>query len=385
MILDDHKVAFIVCVDNVQYYEECRWYIERLYIPSGFVTDIICITGAESIAEAYNFAMESSDARYKVYLHQDVFIYYREFLIDTLRIFELNDRLGLLGVLGGVNLPENAIAYNAWNRGGCFFCLNNSVGTDLQFYDQCTEQTGYMKAEAVDGMLLMTQYDIRWREDLALRWDFYDISHSLEFRRRGYHVGIPFQKEPWCMHDCGYTHIKEDKSRENLLREYQDFFNKEYVPLPEEQLDRWQGGERLKLQEQLAGVMKKCFDTGMFDQISGIWQSFGNREIASNELQYALNLAEIYIKEKKDVGDAGSFFFEVSGFNAMKAKYDTIKFLLRHIENNTSPEKMDRLIEMMRREELSAEALWCIGRHCAFKMGKMFERLFEYCSGQAFL
>ncbi len=299
MILDDHRVAFIVCVDNVQYYEECRWYIERLYVPDGFVTDIICITGAESIAEAYNSAMESSDARYKVYLHQDVFIYHREFLLDTLRIFELDDRLGLLGMLGGVNLPEDAIAYNAWNRGGCFFCLNNSAGTDLQFYDQCTEQTGYMKAEAVDGMLLMTQYDIRWREDLALGWDFYDISHSLEFRRRGYHVGIPFQKEPWCMHDCGYTHIKGDKSRENLLREYQDFFHKEYVPLQGGRLECCQGGERLKIQKQLAGVMIKCFDTGMFDQISSIRQSLGNRKIVSNELQYALNLAEIYAEKKR--------------------------------------------------------------------------------------
>ena len=74
--MNDRKIAFILCVNNELYYEECLWYINQLYVPEGYETDVICITDAESIAQAYNAAMESSDARHKVYLHQDVFIYH---------------------------------------------------------------------------------------------------------------------------------------------------------------------------------------------------------------------------------------------------------------------------------------------------------------------
>ena len=79
-MIDDKKVAFVICVNNELYFEECLWYINQLHIPDGYKKDVIRIAGAESMAQAYNAAMASSDARYKVYLHQDVFIYEREFI-----------------------------------------------------------------------------------------------------------------------------------------------------------------------------------------------------------------------------------------------------------------------------------------------------------------
>ena len=88
-----------------------------MIIPSQYEIDIISIGDADSIAEAYNAAMESSDAKYKVYLHQDVFIYNTNFIAELINIFQMHEGLGLLGVLGGVNLPQNAVVWNAWNRG----------------------------------------------------------------------------------------------------------------------------------------------------------------------------------------------------------------------------------------------------------------------------
>lgn len=44
-----------------------------------------------------NAALESSDAKYKIYMHQDVFIYHKGFIEDILRLFKAHDRLGLMG------------------------------------------------------------------------------------------------------------------------------------------------------------------------------------------------------------------------------------------------------------------------------------------------
>ena len=61
--------------------------------------------------------------------------------------------------------------------------------------------------EAVDGLLMMTQYDVNWRQDLFHGWDFYDVSQSFEFRRAGYQVAVPYQQAPWVLHDCGFLNL----------------------------------------------------------------------------------------------------------------------------------------------------------------------------------
>ena len=58
-----------------------------------------------------------------------------------------------------------------------------------------------VEVEALDGLLLATSRDVRWREDLFDGWDFYDVSQCLEMRRMGWRVVVPCQETPWCYHD----------------------------------------------------------------------------------------------------------------------------------------------------------------------------------------
>jgi len=77
--------------------------------------------------------------------------------------------------------------------------------------------------EAVDGLLLATQHDVRWREDLFDGWDFYDISECFEMRRAGYRVVVPYQESPWCYHDNTYSKmLNYYKYCERAVGEYQD-------------------------------------------------------------------------------------------------------------------------------------------------------------------
>ncbi len=89
MPVEDRKdtIAFIICVNNELYFEECRYYIGHLEVWAGYDIDVIGIWEADSMCAAYNLGMRSSDAKYKVYMHQDVFIRDSRFLEKTLRIF----------------------------------------------------------------------------------------------------------------------------------------------------------------------------------------------------------------------------------------------------------------------------------------------------------
>lgn len=220
--MDNHQICFIMCCNNDIYLEECLLYINQLAIPSGYSIDIITIAEAESMTEAYQAGMEASSAKYKIYLHQDVFILNRNFLTDTLGIFDRDPSIGMIGMVGTKKLPPSAIMWESKNRIGALrSCTLNTVDD----YFDIPVTGGVVGAEevmAVDGLLMMTQYDIPWRQDLFLGWDFYDVSQSFEFRRAGYKVAVPYQKIPWVLHDCGFLNLTE-------YYEARDIFVKEYM------------------------------------------------------------------------------------------------------------------------------------------------------------
>ena len=81
--MDKQKIAFITCVNDETECAECRYYLGRLHVPDRYAVDIISIREASSMTAGYNSAMRDSDAKYKVYLHQDVFIKNQNFMFHV--------------------------------------------------------------------------------------------------------------------------------------------------------------------------------------------------------------------------------------------------------------------------------------------------------------
>ena len=71
---DKNKISFIICTNDELQLQECLMYINLLHIPEGYQTEVITVTDAVSMASGYNEAMRTSDAKYKIYLHQDMWV-----------------------------------------------------------------------------------------------------------------------------------------------------------------------------------------------------------------------------------------------------------------------------------------------------------------------
>lgn len=223
--MNNKKVSFIYCVNDYSLFAESIEYIKELTIPEGFEIEVIPVEDAPSTTSGYNYAMKSSDAKYKVYLHDDVFIINKAFIIEMLEIFQQNLNIGMMGLVGSTYLPANG----AWEevKTKCGKVYNNQTGQmSLLEFDEIVDN--YQPVLAIDGFVMMTQYDFEWREDLFKGWDFYNVSQSLELKRRGYQSVIPKQKKAWCIHDCGINkHAVNDLEREKFLKEY----SKDIYPL----------------------------------------------------------------------------------------------------------------------------------------------------------
>lgn len=214
--MDDKKICFIMCSNNKLYREECLYYISKLSIPEGYRIEMQIIEDAHSMTSGYNIAMRQSDAKYKIYLHQDTFLINPHILCEALNVFEKDERIGMLGIIGTPKLSDSGIMWETEEYGGVY---NRNV-REITLLGRSIKDD-FVQVEAIDGLFMMTQYDLPWREDLFDKWDMYDASQSQEFIRHGYKVVVPRMKSPWCLHDCGFLNLQNyARERRKFLKEY---------------------------------------------------------------------------------------------------------------------------------------------------------------------
>lgn len=197
------KIAFILCVNNDVYMNEALYFINRLEVPCGCEVEIFTVQDAKSMTSGYNEGMNASNAKYKVYLHQDVFIVNPYFIYDILDIFE-NTNVGMVGMVGAPHLKSYSKVMWHSERIGAIYTMD-PYGAALSKLGEMSAE--YESVEVIDGLLMATQYDIPWREDLFNKWDMYDMSQSMEFHRAGYDVVVPNMDVPWCLHDDGFLNL----------------------------------------------------------------------------------------------------------------------------------------------------------------------------------
>lgn len=224
--MNSKKICFIMCSNDEFLANECILYIQNLTIPEGYEVETLVIKDAKSMTSGYQTAMCQSDAKYKVYLHQDVLLLNQNFIVDLLSLFSRNPNVGMFGMVGNKSLAQNGGAWSdgIWRRVG-------KVYIDVIYDKSCcvfAEIDGeYEEVIVLDGLLMATQYDLPWREDLFQGWDFYDCSQSIEFRRAGYKVVVPHMDVPWCLHDNDILNMKNyDTWRKIFVKEYQEDYVK---------------------------------------------------------------------------------------------------------------------------------------------------------------
>lgn len=209
---NDHKFCFIIATNQECYLKECLLYIQHLAIPAGYTVDILTITEATSIMQAYNEGMNASDAKYKIYVHQDVLITERHFLQKLLDIFLSDSAIGMIGMIGAPQIAKTGCMWHEL-RYGDIYQLDELIKSGYKSI--LRPENTICEVEVIDGLLMATCVDLPWREDIFSGWDFYDVSQSLEFRRAGYKIVVPRQAPSWTIHVDGFISLYH--YRENQL------------------------------------------------------------------------------------------------------------------------------------------------------------------------
>ncbi|TCO73639.1 glycosyltransferase [Marinisporobacter balticus] len=224
-MLNNRKICFIICVNDEKIYKEALLYIKNLNVPEGYQVDTLCIKNVGNIGKAYNQAIQDSNAKYKIYMHEDVFIINKHFIKDFVNIFEKNEKIGMLGVVGSKKIPVNGIWEESTDKYGKVYNSHTEKMKLLEFHEVSNE---YENVKTLDGLLMITQYDIPWREDIFDDCYFYDLSQCVEFTKSEYDVAVAKQTQPWCMHDSEIFTINDHYEYYRKL--FLDQYLTEYSP-----------------------------------------------------------------------------------------------------------------------------------------------------------
>lgn len=218
------KIAFIIPVDDEELFAEAEFYIRHLQVPQGMSVEVLPIRGASSMTAAYNDGMRRTNARYKVYIHQDVMLLNPYLIYELCEIFANSD-VGLVGVAGVEKMPESGMWWDNDGHGDYRNLYQDSVLNRGHTLHNHFEEL-YRQVEVVDGAFMATQYDIPWRDDIFRGWHFYDISQCMEFGRQGYQVVVAGQPYGvWCLHEQKYNKRLGEayqREKERYLHDYRN-------------------------------------------------------------------------------------------------------------------------------------------------------------------
>lgn len=204
VLVNNKKICFIICINDEYYLDECISYINRLIIPDGYEIDLITIDDCNSMASGYNQAMKASDAKYKIYMHQDTFIINENFIEDIIGIFD-DKSIGALGVIGSDDFLTNSVT-NVFDVYGGVVSQNTRDRIIPNKYVFGQKKHGridgkYKEVGCIWSCLFATQYDFDWDEKLENDWKYATELHSLKMKEEGYRIVIPKQDTLWCIHD----------------------------------------------------------------------------------------------------------------------------------------------------------------------------------------
>ena len=134
--------------------------------------------------EGYNQAINNTDAKYKVFINEGSLILNIKFIFDMLNIFE-DPKIGMIGVRGAKTIPTNGSWVESKNKVGKVFVNSkileeNDIGSILP----------YEEVKLIDGSIMITQYDISWREDIFKDKYFYDSAQCVEFSKNSFKIVV---------------------------------------------------------------------------------------------------------------------------------------------------------------------------------------------------
>ena len=192
--MNEKGIAILVWKRNEEHYANCIEGLRSLQYPAGYEVQVYTLTDQDTFTKQCSSVLAESDAKYKIYLSDEMRITALTFVQDMLNIFA-DGTIGMIGFFGSTELPLSANIMDAPHKYGSVFMPADGALEEMRFGEGTADVIADVRA--ILPSLFVTQYDVPW--DANYTGQYYAVqAQCREFVRHGYRVVVPIVETPFC-------------------------------------------------------------------------------------------------------------------------------------------------------------------------------------------
>lgn len=228
--LNDREILLVLVCDSKEKLDQQLALLRsvNLFTPEGCTFSAYPVIGRKNLAASFNKIQKESNAKFKIYLTEPISQVDNTFIHKMIEAFFVEPKTAMVGLMGS-EMPIDGDYTQAKNFYGMYTYkdenneVQNYLGKDPLYY-----QSVHM----LDNGFFATNEDIHWDEKVGN--DFLLAAHCLNFRSKGYDVGVVYQEKPFMIFEkdsFNYTPKADEQNYSEQLETFHKFYGKKFQPL----------------------------------------------------------------------------------------------------------------------------------------------------------
>lgn len=208
--MNHHRIAIILNHRSEKGKKSAMRMWQGIKILDGWQGTVYSVPYSENgLAAQYNHILEKDDAKYKIYVSDNISWIHSDIAFRLLNLFFSDSRVGMIGLMGS-ELPLDGLLSGAKRIYGCY--------SYQQEDDRVRRYMGesplyYQEVHVLDQELVATCHDMKWDE--SVKSDVLVTAQCCKFRKEGLHVAVPMQNTEWALHAedrCPYVKGRDNEA-----------------------------------------------------------------------------------------------------------------------------------------------------------------------------
>lgn len=192
--MDEKKIAILVQKNQEQHYARCVESLNVLKYPAGYDMEVLPFAGEASYAKQINEILGQTDAKYKIFLSDDICLVSPDFLLQILEVFQ-DKSIGMVGFLGAQSMPISGNLMESAYKCGRVYMPQADDFAEMNF--DATDRDEPSDVRCILPSLFAMQYDYRWDENFQTPY-YAVLAQCQAAEQAGHRVVVPVLETPWC-------------------------------------------------------------------------------------------------------------------------------------------------------------------------------------------
>ena len=212
-LVNEKKIAVLVRKSHEAQYAVCMESLQAMKWPAGYEVEVFALEAEKPYAAEANAVLAKTDAKYKIYINDDLCLVSPQAVEELLDIFR-DETVGMVGFLGSRSLPVSGnLLESAYKWGAVYVPMENDL-TETRFGEATEGESAAVRFLAPS--FFATQADLSWNEAYGKQY-YAVLAHCQAFEGEGRRIVVPLPQNIWCAYQIKNISFDADEADREIF------------------------------------------------------------------------------------------------------------------------------------------------------------------------